>query len=320
MKRFVAGLLAFGFCLSLCACGSRDNVREAEALIRAIGEVDADSAQRIEDAERAYNALSDKEKQQVESAFYLPIAKKALARALEEKDAKEDLAESEQAERTLLLSVQGDWDVSEDFLPELAKGVDMIVGYVYDNVDLSFSDFFYDVMIHATWRLRPNMTYSIFIDEEALTETLGGMREGLMQYLEYLYRHALWQEYWDRGYRIDDPDDDDAWRRKMGASFGEITEAISGVSLEEELGMMADEISYSLYNMLAYTELASGNYKLENGKLFLSDTLDDAVKEDQYVSFSLADGKLIMTSQNGIEVQNSDYPVTLERKDKAASA
>ena len=74
MKRCLSVLLVVLLCLSLCACGKqeKEQVRQVEELIRAIGEVDAESGPRIEAAEQAFNALEEKQREQVGGAFYLP--------------------------------------------------------------------------------------------------------------------------------------------------------------------------------------------------------------------------------------------------------
>lgn len=322
MKRYLACFLAAVLCLSLCACGrqEKEQVRQVEELIRAIGEVDAESGPRIEAAEQAYNALEEKQRQQVGGAFYLPLARRELEKLLAEQAEQKAADEERAARQSYELSVQGDWDESEDILEQIAENVDMLIGYLYEEADIPFADFVESMEIHATLRLRPNHTYSVFLAGEDLEVTLAGMREGLMHYLEHLYRYALWKEYWDKGYRIDDPYDDDAWRRKMGAAFGEITPGFSGMSLEEELSLSADEIIGSIYNLLAYTELAGGNYQVEAGKLFLSDSLDDAIKDDSYLTFELGDDTLTLTGQHDSDALTTEFPVTLARKNTAPAA
>lgn len=322
MKRYLACFLAAVLCLSLCACGrqEKEQVRQVEELIRAIGEVDAESGPRIEAAEQAYNALEEKQRQQVGGAFYLPLARRELEKLLAEQAEQKAADEERAARQSYELSVQGDWDEAEDILEQIAENVDMLVGYLYEEADIPFADFVESMEIHATLRLRPNHTYSVFLAGEDLEVTLAGMREGLMHYLEHLYRYALWKEYWDKGYRIDDPYDDDAWRRKMGAAFGEITPGFSGMSLEEELSLSADEIIGSIYNLLAYTELAGGNYQVEAGKLFLSDSLDDAIKDDSYLTFELGDDTLTLTGQHDSDALTTEFPVTLARKNTAPAA
>lgn len=65
MKKVMAIILTFVMCLSLCACGKSKNATECEQLINAIGEVSVDSGEAIEVAEKAYNILSEKEKDSI---------------------------------------------------------------------------------------------------------------------------------------------------------------------------------------------------------------------------------------------------------------
>ena len=55
-------------CGLLCSCGKSDAVKNVELLIDEIGEVTVDSEEDIKKEEEAYNALSEKEKKQVENA------------------------------------------------------------------------------------------------------------------------------------------------------------------------------------------------------------------------------------------------------------
>jgi hypothetical protein len=71
MKRFIALLLTAFICLSLCACGKSQAVKDVEAAINAIGEVTMDSGDAIEKAELLYNFLTDSEKSDVENKVSL---------------------------------------------------------------------------------------------------------------------------------------------------------------------------------------------------------------------------------------------------------
>lgn len=75
MKKAISLILAFVLCLSLCACGKSDAVKNVETLIKAIGEVSTESGEAITAAEAAYNALTDKEKEQVSGIDTLSAAK-----------------------------------------------------------------------------------------------------------------------------------------------------------------------------------------------------------------------------------------------------
>lgn len=80
MKKRIAVFLAALMLLSLCGCKSKA-AKETDKLILKIGEVTASSTDEVERAQSAYDALSDKEKTQVENYALLKQAQKDLAEA-----------------------------------------------------------------------------------------------------------------------------------------------------------------------------------------------------------------------------------------------
>lgn len=80
MKKWIAVVLAAVMLLSLCGCKSKA-AKETDELILKIGEVTASSTDEVERAQGAYDALSDKEKTQVENYALLEQAQKDLAEA-----------------------------------------------------------------------------------------------------------------------------------------------------------------------------------------------------------------------------------------------
>lgn len=80
MKKWIAVVLAAVMLLSLCGCKSKA-AKETDELILKIGEVAASSTDEVERAQSAYDALSDKEKTQVENYAVLEQAQKDLAEA-----------------------------------------------------------------------------------------------------------------------------------------------------------------------------------------------------------------------------------------------
>lgn len=80
MKKRIAVFLAALMLLSLCGCKSTA-AKETDELILKIGEVTASSTDEVERAQGAYDALSDKEKTQVENYALLEQAQKDLAEA-----------------------------------------------------------------------------------------------------------------------------------------------------------------------------------------------------------------------------------------------
>lgn len=81
MKRAVSVICVLVLCLSLCACGKSKEAIAVDEMILGIGEVSVDSKAAILDAEAAYEALSDKDKEAIENYEILADAKEDLFKA-----------------------------------------------------------------------------------------------------------------------------------------------------------------------------------------------------------------------------------------------
>lgn len=99
-KTILLTILMVSMCFMLLGCGKSEAVKKVEELIDGIGEVTVDSEESIKEAEEAYNALTDKEKEKVENADQLTLKKEALeeciARAKEEEEKKAKEAEEKE--------------------------------------------------------------------------------------------------------------------------------------------------------------------------------------------------------------------------------
>lgn len=78
MKKSLSLVLVLAMCLSLCACGKSQAVKDTETLISAIGEVSLDSGDDIDAAKEAYEALTEKEVAKVENYELLTKAEEAF--------------------------------------------------------------------------------------------------------------------------------------------------------------------------------------------------------------------------------------------------
>lgn len=65
MKKLITAIAVLALCLSLCACGKSEAVKNVESMIDALGEVTSGSADAIEAIENAYNALAAEEQAKV---------------------------------------------------------------------------------------------------------------------------------------------------------------------------------------------------------------------------------------------------------------
>lgn len=77
MKKMLSALLVLVMCLSLCACGKSQSVKDVENAINSIGEVSLDSKEEIEKAERMYDYLTENEQSSVENKGQLVEARYA---------------------------------------------------------------------------------------------------------------------------------------------------------------------------------------------------------------------------------------------------
>lgn len=65
MKKVISLFLVLAMCLSLCACGKSEAVKNVEAMIDALGEITLESIDAIRSAEDAYDALTEDEQKKV---------------------------------------------------------------------------------------------------------------------------------------------------------------------------------------------------------------------------------------------------------------
>ena len=86
MKKAISFILVLAMCLSLCACGKSEAVKNTETLIASIGDVSLESKSAITAARNAYDALTEEEKETVEGYDTLTSAEAELIK-LEEHEA-----------------------------------------------------------------------------------------------------------------------------------------------------------------------------------------------------------------------------------------
>lgn len=84
MKKITVFLIGLAMCLSLCGCGKSEAVKNVESRIEGIGTVSWESEAAIAEVEKAYDALTDKEKSSVGNYEALTAAKEALEEAIQQ--------------------------------------------------------------------------------------------------------------------------------------------------------------------------------------------------------------------------------------------
>ena len=302
MKRVFAIMLALAMVFVLCACGKSAEVKNAEDLINAIGEVTADSGDAIAAAEQAFQALSAEDQAKVENADVLPDAREALEKAIAEKEAAELEA--------LRQSVLGRWDYTQDSLAEIADTVDLMIFYSMGIRDLAFADYLDKFEVRIAVNFRENGTYTV---TTAVDEIEENMRAPLKAYYYDLLRVYFAKRLAEEGMVVEDPYSEDAWRSATEMSFEELIEVATEQDFDELLDGTVDSVLSEVKTNLEGVEAAQGNYQVERGKIYLSDSLDEAISEDKYVSFTLDDAILTLTEQSNVTVFGEEFPLVLSR-------
>lgn len=115
MKKLVALLLVLVMAVSLCGCGKSNAVKNVEAQIAAIGEVTLDSGDTIVAAQRAFDALTEKDKAKVEN-YYVIADSRAVLQKLEEEEAKRAKFSCAQE---AYMNIKAAWDLLDQWSGDL---------------------------------------------------------------------------------------------------------------------------------------------------------------------------------------------------------
>ena len=297
VKKLLALCLCLALLTALAGCGKSEYVKNAEALIDAIGEVTADSGEAIEAAQKAYDALTDEDKAKVDNADVLPEAQAALEAALEAKAA----AELEALRQALL----GTWLAESDQVDLVVESVDASLG----DDRISFRDYADSFIVPVVLELREDGTYHLYVEEDKLDETFNGLKTSVVPFYEDYLLLMLCDTFAENGVE--------------GLSSWEDIERVLMTDKEtiifNGLGMSIPEFVDQLFSQemeanLSATVEREGRYFVEQGKLHLSVNLDSEPKDGDYESFALADDVLVLTDYSGTSLaEGMVYPMTFQR-------
>lgn len=92
MKKITAVVLLFVMCFSLFACSKSEAAQQVDDLIVNLGTISLESSDAVAAAEKAYGALTEEEKQELDNYSDLVEARKTLDKLLAEKKAAEEAA------------------------------------------------------------------------------------------------------------------------------------------------------------------------------------------------------------------------------------
>lgn len=297
MRRALSLLLALVMLLTLAGCGKSDYVKNAESLIAAIGEVDADSGEAIEAAEKAFAALTDEDKARVENADVLPEARAALELALEEKAA----AELEALRQSVLGTWATDLDVDALLIP-------LLTSMLPEN-PLNLADYLNDPPIRMFLALKNNGTYETYVDEDSVSAYFTSLKGNLGIYYRYLLSYLIAENLRSNGYNIsgDGPAHVEA---VLGMSLDEYILRVNGQSLDE---IVDQEMGDDKLDIVVQAYERSGRFTVEPGRLHISASTAEEPRENDYESFVLEGDTLTITDYAGTSALDLVYPLVFQR-------
>lgn len=296
-SRFLALLLCLAMAVSLVGCGKSEYVKNAEALINAIGEVTADSEEAILAAEKAFDALTAEDQAKVENAALLPQAREALEQALIEKAA----AELEALRQSLLDSWRADIDISGMIADQVDEEVGGPVSYrdYVGEIPVTFYLCFYD-----------DNTYRCFYDEESLENAFASLRASTAEYYRDLMRLMLIDEFsaLDPAY---DFEPEGALEDYIGMSLDEAMMAALGTDIN---GLVDIILGDDMVSAVRDESNREGKFFVEPGKLHTSLSLASEPTDGDYESFELDGDTLTLTSYAGTSALDFVYPLVFARE------
>ena len=163
-RKWVVWILLAALVLSLAGCGKSKEVKAAEELIAAIGEVSADSEEAVKAAEEAYAALSEENKKAVENYDVLTAARTALDDALLE---------------ALRQSVLGTWQVSKDLKDDLVKNLNQQLN---SSLEMDFADYLDSYTGVYEIEFKEDRTYRLSMDQQAMAADNEKLEEAMKNF------------------------------------------------------------------------------------------------------------------------------------------
>lgn len=295
-------LLALAVCaallLPLYGCGKKAEVKNAEGLIDAIGQVTLESEEAVAAAESAYNALSEQDRAAVENYGVLSQALEDLRIARE--------AEIQRQLEALKHDLSGSWKQEQDITGQVVEGINAGIKEGVPPFRMEPGS----MPVAITYRFRLDGTYERQLDGDLYYASMQKLMKALGAWLDDYLLQQLGQAFAAEGIE----GDFSTWagvEAAAGMTKDEIYETALGMSLDDFLDALVESLPWDQMSELAYTE---GRYDLEQGRLYVNgDTSKEIVKSD-YLDFTLEGDTLTFTGYTGNGASLFDeFPAVLTR-------
>lgn len=139
-------------------------------------------------------------------------------------------------------------------------------------------------------------TYKMYVDEKSAEKAFESAKKDFKQGM-----NEYFEDYIDS--------------MELGLTVDEVLES-SGVDMDS---LVEEAFGEELYNSLVKEMASEGNFEAKDGKLYLSDGLDNDIDEDEYDTYEISNNELKLIESFGDDAGDSEdmdlYPMTFKKVD-----
>ena len=189
----------------------------------------------------------------------------------------------------------GTWVTEIDMAPLIANEMDKELAVSNLGVEAdSFADYLDTLPCRIHMELKQDGTFLQSLDDASLSSAQGKLLDSMLNFCHDLLRNALIVSLQNYGIIGEGATDEDV-ETTLGMSMEDAIQMAFGADMESYIHSILD----GLWNSLAEEFKQEGQYKAEEGKLFLSDSLEHNVDSKVYYPFTLENGVLTLEAVVG---------------------
>ena len=193
---------------------------------------------------------------------------------------------------------------------------DMLVEEINAGMDMatetSLTDYMSDFNMVVVSEFSEDGTYKQYVDMDQFTASYEQFKTEVTAYMKDMLAEVLIVSLADSGVVVETVEELES---ALGMTYEEIIQMSLGMDLESFVNLAMDE-SVNLEEM-SEEATSEGKYKAEDGKLYMSDSLDTEIDESAYELYTIEGDVVTITEGVNIEADEYiDYPFELNKRAK----
>lgn len=193
---------------------------------------------------------------------------------------------------------------------------DMLVEEINAGMDMatetSLTDYMSDFNMVVVSEFSEDGTYKQYVDMDQFTASYEQFKTEVTAYMKDMLAEVLIVSLADSGVVVETVEELES---ALGMTYEEIIQMSLGMDLESFVNLAMDE-SVNLEEM-SEEATSEGKYKAEDGKLYMSDSLDTEIDESAYELYTIEGDVVTITEGVNIEADEYiDYPFELIKRAK----